>query len=254
MARSEPHGYTAVMLLRYVYSLLAVMILTVLTLLTSASATGQVIRSGPITCRGIALTFDMCPVRDGTGFDDGLIQMLIERHIPATFFLSGRWIVKHDEQLRKLLVVPHFELGTHGQSHAHLPLLDAEHQRVEILQPVAMLKKRYGYTTDLFRPPYGEFDERSVELTRALGFRFILWDVVSGDPDPALSSEQILSSVLPKLHHGTIVVFHGNGKGRHTRVVVEQLYEQGLAKQGLRPLTVSGLLEGCGDGSAHAHK
>jgi peptidoglycan/xylan/chitin deacetylase (PgdA/CDA1 family) len=103
----------------------------------------------------------------------------------------------------------------------------------------------------LFRPPYGEFDERSVDLTRALRLRFILWNVVSGDPDPTLSPEQMLASITPKLRNGAIVVFHGNGKGRHTRTVVEQLYEQALVKQALKPVTVSELLGGCGEGVAN---
>jgi peptidoglycan/xylan/chitin deacetylase (PgdA/CDA1 family) len=213
-------------------------------------ATGQVIRSGPTTCQGVALTFDMCPVRDGSGFDAGLIGMLIEHHIPATFFLSGRWIAKHDEQVRALLAVPYFELGTHGQVHAHLPLLDTEQQRAEIKQTVTMLRTHYGYVTDLFRPPYGEFNDSSVELTRALGLRFILWNVVSGDPDPRLSAEEILGSMRSKVRNGAVIVFHGNGKGQQTRRVVEQLYEEVLSKNGLRPVTVSQLLNGCGDGIA----
>src|SRR5919109_2059854 len=116
-------------------------------LLILPPATGQVIRSGPTTCQGVALTFDMCPVRGGSGYDAELIRMLIEHHIPATFFLSGRWIAKHDKEVRGLLAVPYFELGTHGQVHAHLPLLDPEQQRAEIKQTVTMLRTHYGYVT-----------------------------------------------------------------------------------------------------------
>ena len=68
---------------------MAIVVLS-LTALTVTPAPGQVIRSGPPACRGVALTFDMCPVREGSGYDEGLVRMLIERHIPATFFLSGR--------------------------------------------------------------------------------------------------------------------------------------------------------------------
>lgn len=94
--------------------------------------TAQVIRSGPPTCKAIALTFDMCPVRAGTGYDAPLIEALRARRIPATFFLSGRWMEKHEAEVRALLAVPYFEIGTHGHTHAHLPLLDDDRQRAEI--------------------------------------------------------------------------------------------------------------------------
>src|SRR5574341_414238 len=89
-------------------------------------APGQVIKSGPPACPGVALTFELCPVRGGTGYDQALIDYLIEHKIPATFFMSGKWITKHDHQVRALLLIPFFEIGTHGDVHAHLPMHPAE--------------------------------------------------------------------------------------------------------------------------------
>ena len=61
----------------------------------------QVIKSGPPSCPGIALTFDLCPVQKGAGYDQALIDYLIEQKIPATFFMSGRWMTKHDQQVQR---------------------------------------------------------------------------------------------------------------------------------------------------------
>src|SRR5262245_55555048 len=104
--------------------------------LPAGKASAQVIRSGPSTCRAVAFTFDLCPVRSGSGYDEALIRMLVERRIPATFFLSGRWIETHQEQTKALLAVPFFEIGTHGQIHAHLPMLAADRQKDEIMGAV----------------------------------------------------------------------------------------------------------------------
>ncbi|MES4786968.1 MAG: hypothetical protein C4294_15440 [Nitrospiraceae bacterium] len=146
--------------------------------------------------------------------------MLIEKQIPATFFLSGRWMARHEAEVQALLAVPFFEVGTHGQIHAHLPELDVEHQRWEIQGPVTLLRTRYGRRATLFRPPYGEYNDATVSLAKTLGLRFILWNIVSGDPDPQLSKEQILHTVKSRARNGSIVVLHANGKGRHTREVV----------------------------------
>src|SRR5581483_12152635 len=71
-------------------------LLLVLACLAAApEAAAQVIRSGPAACRAVAFTFDMCPVRGGSGYDEALIQWLVEHRVPATFFLSGRWAETH---------------------------------------------------------------------------------------------------------------------------------------------------------------
>ena len=114
---------------------------------------GQVIRSGPSACQAVALTYDLCPVRNASGVDHDLIDFLITHHVPATFFMSGKWIDKHDASVKQLLAVPYFEVGTHGNVHAHLPLHDAGEQQHEILTPVTQLKGKYGRATTLFRPP-----------------------------------------------------------------------------------------------------
>jgi peptidoglycan/xylan/chitin deacetylase (PgdA/CDA1 family) len=148
------------------------------------------------------------------------------------------------------LTVPFFEIGTHGQIHAHLPSLDADRQRAEINGPVLTLQKRYGYRGALFRPPYGEYDETTVEIARALGLRVILWNVVSGDPDPRLSPDRMLEDLRARVRNGSIVVFHANGKGLHTRAVVEELSQE-LLKKGLHPVTVTELLGQCDVSADH---
>ena len=211
----------------------------------SENGTAEVIRSGSPTCKAIAFTFDMCPVRDGAGYDAPLIETLISKRIPATFFLSGRWIATHEAEVQALLAVPFFEIGTHGQVHAHLPMVDADRQRKEIQGPVTLLQTRYGRRAPLFRPPYGEYNDATVEIARALGLRFILWNAVSGDPDPQLSRTRMVDNLKATVRDGSIIVFHANGRGRHTRAVVEDLYQDLVLTRGLKPVTVSTLLDGC---------
>ncbi len=208
----------------------------------AAPGQAQVIKSGPPTCNAVALTFDLCPVRSGPGYDGDLIDYLVAHRIPATFFLSGKWMAKHDTEVHTLLNVPFFEIGTHGDVHAHLPMLTEEEQRREMLGPIARLKTQYGRETSLFRPPYGEFNDHTVEVARSLGLRFILWNVESGDPDPQLTREQILARLKAKVKHGSVIVFHANGKGKHTRAVIEDLVQVLLPERGLTPATVSELL------------
>lgn len=232
----------------------------VLTIILSCSiiaslqlARAEVIREGPRGCKAVALTFDMCPVREGSGYDEPLVRTLIAKQIPATFFLSGRWVAKHDAEVRALLAVPFFEVGTHGHVHAHLPELNDEQQRHEIMQPVTLLRSRYGYNATLFRPPYGEYNEGTIHLANVLGLRFILWNLVSGDPDPHLSDMEIFNTVKSRARSGSIVVMHANGKGRRTQEVVGALYDDLIVRQGYQAVTVSTLLDQCSIPSPSSH-
>ncbi|HWG96223.1 MAG TPA: polysaccharide deacetylase family protein [Nitrospira sp.] len=202
----------------------------------------QVIKSGPPTCPGVALTFDLCPVRKGSGYDQPLMDYLITHRIPATFFMSGKWMAKHEADVDRLLGLGFFEVGTHGEVHAHLPMHDADEQRTEILGPVKLLRKHYAHEATLFRPPYGEYNDVTVAVVNMLGLRFIQWNIESGDPDPTLSAEQILSGVAARAKPGSIIVFHANGKGKQTRQVIEPLTSNILPRKGLQPMTVSELL------------
>lgn len=208
----------------------------------AGDGTAQVVREGPGSCKAVALTFDLCPVRQGPGFDPALVDYLIEHKIPATFFASGRWIERHDADMKKLLAVPFFELGTHGQVHAHLTTLNEDRQRAEIIDAVDLLKSRYGVTAPLFRPPYGEYNNVTLSVVEKLALRFILWNVVPGDPDPFMSAQKMLTHVTASARDGSVIVFHANGKGKHTREVVETLTRETFPKRGLRPVTVTELL------------
>ena len=126
--------------------------------------------------------------------------------------------------------------------HAHLPVHDAEEQRTEILGPIKRLREHYAHEATLFRPPYGEYNDVTVAVVNMLGLRFVQWIIESGDPDPTASAEQILARVAARAKPGSIIIFHANGKGTHTRRVIEQLTSDILPRKRLQPMTVSELL------------
>lgn len=212
----------------------------------AADTPPPVVKSGVTGCKRIALTFDLCPVRAPNGFDAKLVELLIATHTPATFFASGRWMAKHDDHVAELLAVPFFELGTHGAVHAHLRKLDAAGQEEEIASAVKQLADTHGSSPVLFRPPYGEYDATTERVAAALGQTVVLWSAVSGDPVPSLSAVHMLATLKPQLRDGAIVVMHANGKGVHTRELVEKLLPA-IAAAGLTPVTVGELLQPCPD-------
>lgn len=223
----------------------AMFVVVVLTMAPVRGAVTGAVTSGPSSCHAVALTFDLCPVKTGRGFDAPLVNYLIAHRIAATFFVSGAWITSHEHELRQLAAQPFFEIGTHGEAHAHLPSLSTTEQVAEITGPAATLGERFGIHAALFRPPYGEYTEDSVRLSAAAGQTLVLWSVVSGDPDPKLPADRITDEVVRRARNGSIIVFHANGRGWHTRDIVPAVYEQLMTRRGFKTETVSHLRTGC---------
>ena len=64
----------------------------------------------------------------------------------------------------------------------------------------------------LFRPPYGQIKPNQGRRLMALGYRIILWDVLSFDWDSTVSEDKCLENVISKSQSGSIIVFHDSIK------------------------------------------
>lgn len=221
-----------------------------LALLQAAPVYDSLVHHAPRSCGSAALTFDLCPAK-APGFDAALVDYLRQNEIPATFFVSGQWARTHERQLRDILATPFFEVGTHGERHLHISRLEGDAKRAEFEGPIRLLKEKYGYEARLYRPPFGEYDPGSLALAKELGQTVVIWDVVSSDPDERKSAQDILARVRADLRGGSIPIFHANGKGKHTKEVIETIYPEFSAK-GLRFTTLGNMLRTCPAGSAPA--
>src|SRR5450759_3117097 len=75
----------------------------------------------------VALTFDACATKkQANGFDRQVFEILAKDQIPATLYLSGRWVERHPSAARALAAAPWIELGNHTYSHPRLTLVRDE--------------------------------------------------------------------------------------------------------------------------------
>jgi peptidoglycan/xylan/chitin deacetylase (PgdA/CDA1 family) len=67
--------------------------------------------------------------------------------------------------------------------------------------------------SNLFRPPYGKATKFQLKLlTKNQQFVPIMWSVLSGDFDLALSKEKCLANVLKHSRDGSVIVCHDSEK------------------------------------------
>jgi len=188
----------------------------------------------------VALTFDACATRQqANGFDRAVFDFLKAQRLRATVFLSGRWIGFHPREVRELAALDTLALGNHGDDHRTLTTLTDAQVQAQLTRTNAAIRG-LGREPVAFRPPSGAWDERCVRLARKYRLPTILWDVVSGDPAP-ISAKRMITSVGRSARPGSIVVFHINGRGRHTAEALPVIVSQ-LRERGFRFVTVPELL------------
>lgn len=157
----------------------------------------------PTSEKVIYLTFDDGPIPEIT---PGVLSILEERNIKATFFCVGENVKKHPDIFAQVSGAGH-GIGNHTFHH----LNGWKTPPAEYVEDVMRCDEYFK--TGLFRPPYGKFTPSQYFLLRK-HFRIILWSVLSGDYNPGISKEQCLLNVVTHTKPGSIVVFHDSLKAK----------------------------------------
>ena len=119
--------------------------------------------------------------------------------------------------------------------------MTAEEMARELEMTEDMLFQLTGKHSQLFRPPSGEYNDLSLQVTSEHGLYTILWDSVSGDPDPTFDSATILAEIQRTVRKGSIIIMHANGRGWHTAEALPSVIEY-LQNKGFILVTVSQLI------------
>ncbi len=110
----------------------------------------------------------------GTENLDEMLKILAENEVKTTFFVGGTWVVKESEMLKKICDAGH-EIGNHGYYHKDHAKISAEKNYEEILNTHKIVKAIAGIDMNLFAPPSGAFNKKTVEIASELGYKTIMW-------------------------------------------------------------------------------
>jgi peptidoglycan/xylan/chitin deacetylase (PgdA/CDA1 family) len=189
----------------------------------------------------VSLTFDACAIKhQGYGFDRAVYEILRREKVPATIFTSGRWVEFHPDVMEELAADPLIEFGNHSYDHPHMARLSTARIDAQLDRTEAALA-RYGKRSVAFRPPFGEYSAHLIDVVHAHGMQAVLWDVVSGDPAKATTTEDIIDVVKRETRGGSVVIFHINGRGRKTAEALPTVVHE-LRARGFQLVPLSSLL------------
>ena len=181
---------------------------------TSADAS-TVIREGinNNAAKQLALTFDSGWFYENT---EALLDLLDEYNVKATFFARGLWVKEHPDLAKEIVNRGH-DLENHSLTHGHMSTMPDAEVENEISETTDIIKVTTGYLPQLFRPPYGEYDERILKILIEEGYPYtILWTVDSHDWAEELNGVKITKDylanrVLSKASDNAIILMHVGG-------------------------------------------
>lgn len=162
----------------------------------------------------VAISFDCAW---GVDYTDKLLDIMAEHGVKCTFFTVEFWAKKYPEYVKKISEHGH-EIGTHSATHPHMSKLDKNAMVKELTTSKKVIEEITGKKVELFRPPFGEYNDLLIDVAEELELYTIQWDVDSLDWKD-LSSAQIEKRVTERVKNGSIVLFHN--QGLHTTEALE---------------------------------
>jgi peptidoglycan/xylan/chitin deacetylase (PgdA/CDA1 family) len=190
----------------------------------------------------IALTFDACATRkQANGFDRPVFDILARDKIPATLYLSGRWVETHPRAAKLIAAADFIELGNHTYSHPRLTLLRQERMHFQIARTNEIIRQKMGRPALTMRPPAGAWDATVLKAATEEHVPLVLWTIVSGDVGGHVPVARMVRTVLEQAKPGAIIIFHINKRAPFTKTALPDIVT-GLRKKGFRFITVSQLL------------
>jgi peptidoglycan/xylan/chitin deacetylase (PgdA/CDA1 family) len=162
-----------------------------------------------------AITLDAC----GGAFDAQLINLLVAQRVPATIFVTKKWLDGNAAGTAALLAHPElFELQDHGT--AHIPAVigrrvygiagepDMAHVRSEVSGAAQAITQLTGHAPHFYRGATAVYDKDAMRAIEAMGYAIAGFSV-NADAGATLPQSSIVAR-LRGVKDGDVVIAHMN--------------------------------------------
>ncbi len=160
--------------------------------------------------KNIYLTFD-------EGYENGytsiILDTLREKGITAAFFVTGPYVKENPDLIKRMAKEGHI-IGNHTVNHPSLPnVKDIEVLKNELFELDRLIYGICGEKSVFFRPPKGEYSEKTLAITKDLGYTNVFWSQAYVDWIDNVTQEQAFSKITSDIHPGCVLLLHAVSKG-----------------------------------------
>lgn len=166
-----------------------------------------------------------------------ILKILEDNNVKITFFVVGDWADKYPEALKKMSNAGH-EIASHSDTHPHVNNLSYEENCKEIEKSNEKIEKITGSRTDLYRTPYGEYNNTVIKAAKNNGYYPIQWSLDTLDYT-GIKGVEMWNRLKEKIKGGDIILMH-NGT-EHTKDSLDMLIKN-IKQKNLDIVKVSELI------------
>ena len=165
---------------------------------------------GDVNKKEVYLTFD-------EGYENGytpkILDVLRDNNVKAVFFITGPYLKNHQDLVRRMVEEGHI-VGNHTIHHPSLPTISDREIEEEVLGLERAFHEKFGKKMKYLRPPKGEYSERTLAITQALGYRNVFWSFAYDDwyRDVHRGADYAYNIVMRNLHNGAVLLLHAVSK------------------------------------------
>ncbi len=163
----------------------------------------------------VALTLDAC----GGGFDADMIALLVAQRVPATIFVTRKWLDRNPAGAAELLIHNDlFELEDHGGAHVPAALgrrvygiggaPDVAHLQAEVAQGAEAITRLSGRVPRYYRGATALYDSTAIKTIQAMGYTIAGFSV-NADAGASLSRAGVAAR-LRSVRGGDVIIAHMN--------------------------------------------
>ena len=161
----------------------------------------------------VYLTFD-----EGyeNGYTDEILDVLKEKNVKAIFFVTSHYIVYSPDTVKRMVDEGHV-VANHTKHHYSMPSVTYSNEvfSKELTDVEDRFKELTGKDMPkFFRPPMGKYSQKSLAMTKDLGYQTVFWSFAYGDYEPnnQPSTYYAKKHILGHLHDGSILLLHAISK------------------------------------------
>lgn len=146
----------------------------------------------------------------GTEYIEPILEILEEKKVKCTFFVGGTWAKDNPQLLEKIYKSGH-EIASHGYSHKEHEKLSFEQNLSEMQQTHEIVKNIIDYDITLFAPPGGSYNSLTVEASKSMGYKTIMWtrDTIDWRDQ---NTQLIYNRAIKEMKGGDLILMHPKEK------------------------------------------
>lgn len=164
------------------------------------------------------------------GYTPQILDTLKSNNVKAAFFITGHYLNTQSDLVKRMIDEGHI-VGNHTVNHPSMPDLTNDKLKEEITKLHMAVFEKFNYEMKYLRPPKGEFSQRTLELTKSLGYTTVMWSFAYDDWDENKQGreEYAKTKILSNTHNGAVILLHANSKDNANILdeVIKEIQKQG---------------------------